>query len=109
LKALLKSLGITTTAGCSCNSKAAQMDAWGVAGCREHRAEIIGWIRDGQTQWGLSSLVIGAVKALTTGLALSLNPLDPIPGLVDEAIRRAENLIDSVSNESLTPDPTGHT
>ena len=30
--------------GCKCSDRAAQMDAWGVAGCIENREKIIGWL-----------------------------------------------------------------
>jgi hypothetical protein len=90
LKALLKTLGIEPSPKCDCNARAMQMDVWGVAGCREHRDEIVGWMRDGQTRWGWKDKVAAAAKAVTSGLAFKLNPLDPYPSLIDEAIRLAE-------------------
>ncbi len=89
LKAALKSLGIEPTASCDCNSKAEQMDRWGVEGCRERREQIIGWLREGSDRWGWSAKLGSAAKAVLSGLAFKLNPLDPYPGLVDECIRRA--------------------
>ena len=87
---LLESLGVKHTNSCSCISRAEQMNAWGVAGCRDHRDEILGWMREGQDQFGWREKLTAATRAVTTGLAFRLNPLDPFPGILDEAIRRAE-------------------
>lgn len=90
LKAIISSLGINPSASCDCNAKARQMDQWGVAGCREHRDEIIGWMRSGQERWKWKDKLAAAAKAVTTGLAFKLDWSDPFPSLIDEAIRRAE-------------------
>lgn len=93
LKALIASLGIQPKPNCGCNRLAAEMDAWGVAGCRTRHHEICGRIKDNAAEWGWSlalSVPKAAAKALTTGLVFSINPLDPIGSLVTEAIRRAE-------------------
>jgi len=74
----------------TCAWRAAWMDCWGVAGCRRHRDTIIGWLRQGLTGVSWPRLVAMAAQALGAGLALKLDPLDPCPGLVDEAILRAE-------------------
>ena len=76
LKKLLASWGITDSPSCPCNARAAEMDRNGVAWCREHRAEIIGWLQEGAAAWGWAAKL--AAKAM------------PIGRLVDEAIRRAE-------------------
>jgi hypothetical protein len=91
LKKILAALGIQPGPQCTCNARAAQMDAWGVEGCRARRDEIAQWMRDGQGQWGWKDRLAAATKAVQTGLAFRLNPLDPFPGLIDEAIRRAES------------------
>lgn len=44
LKALLKVIGITSSPGCSCNARAAQMDAWGADECERRIPEIVGWL-----------------------------------------------------------------
>lgn len=90
LKAILHSLGVDPGPSCDCNQRAEQMDKWGVDGCKRYRDEIVGWLKEGQTRWGWKEKLAIAAKAVTTGLAFSLSLLDPIPGLVDEAIRRAE-------------------
>lgn len=90
LMGILAQLGIRSGANCDCKQKAAQMDTWGVAECRNNRDTIVGWLRDGQTKWGWKDKLLAAKNAVTTGLVFTFNPLDPFPGLVDEAIRRAE-------------------
>ncbi len=90
LKKILESLGIEPGPTCDCRARADQMDAWGVSGCRANRDTIIGWMREGQGRWGWKDKLSAAAKAVQIGLAFKLNPLDPFPSLVDEAIRRAE-------------------
>lgn len=90
LKALLASLGLTPPGGCGCDDLAARMDAWGVAGCRERREDILARLRANAAKVGwLAKLKAGAL-AVAVGLAFRLDPRDPYPGLLDEAIRRAE-------------------
>lgn len=43
VKRILSWFGIHTTTACSCNKRAKQMDAWGIAGCLAHRREIVQW------------------------------------------------------------------
>lgn len=90
LKIMLSTLGINPSETCDCNGKAVQMDLWGVEGCKENRETIIGWMKDGQKRWGWKDKVAAATKAVLSGLAFKLNVVDPYPGLIDEAIRRAE-------------------
>lgn len=90
LKTLLKSLGIEQSPTCDCNGKALQMDLWGVDGCRANFDQIVQWMRDGQGRWGWKDKLLAAAMAVKTGLAFKLNPMDPFPALVEEAIRRAE-------------------
>ena len=89
LTALLKSLGLKTTAGCKCAKRARQMDAWGVAGCRERFAEIRSWLVEarGQASW-LDSLRAGA-NIVASGL--EVDPLDVETSLLSIALARAEN------------------
>lgn len=46
LKKLLKKIGIVASAGCSCNARAAQMDAWGPAECTVRLEEIVSWLQE---------------------------------------------------------------
>lgn len=90
LKKILSSLGIEAGPTCDCRARANEMDEWGVEGCKANRQQIIDWMREGQERWGWKDKWTGAARAVMSGLAFKLNPLDPFPGLVDEAIRRAE-------------------
>ncbi|REK19178.1 MAG: hypothetical protein DWQ37_01945 [Planctomycetota bacterium] len=87
---LLAELGIVQRQGCGCQNRARQMDDWGVEGCREHRAQIAAWLRTDLRRYGWRERLRAAVRAVRTGLAFRLNPFDLFTGLVDEAIRRAE-------------------
>lgn len=87
LKALLAEAGFEA-GNCTCNSRAAQMDAWGPAACRERRDEIVGWMKEAYRRLGWLARLGGAFKALRNGLVFDVS--DPVGGLVDEAIRRAE-------------------
>lgn len=75
MKAMLASMGINPES-CQCERRAAQMNRWGVAGCREHRLEIAAWLREAATQ-------------AITDFAVT-DPVEAFLPLVDEAIRRAE-------------------
>lgn len=87
LTALLESLGIGKLPGCQCAARAAQMDRWGVGGCRGHRSLIVGWLGEGYAAAGWPARLRAGASALASGLALSA---DPLGALADEAIRRAE-------------------
>ena len=88
MKALLGELGLTGSMGCGCNVKAAQMDRLGPAGCRKDRDKIIGWLRDAKKLATWKQTYAASTKAV------SIIPVgswgDPIPWLVDEAIRLAD-------------------
>jgi hypothetical protein len=68
----------------------AKMNRWGVDGCREHRAEIIAHLKAAYQETSWADFATASAKAIASGLAFSINPLDPFGSLVDEAIRRAE-------------------
>jgi len=89
---LLSSLGVVSKPNCTCRAMANQMDIWGVQGCREpaHHQQILTTIHSNKDKWGWKDRVLAITKAVTSGLAFKLNPLDPFPSLIDEAIRRAE-------------------
>ena len=89
LKAMLRMLGIEPTAACDCNQKATQMDAWGPDGCEQHFDEIVKWMREGSPRWGWPEKLAAAAKAVKTGLAFKLNPIDPFPSMIRECIRRS--------------------
>lgn len=90
LKAMLAQLGFEAGPACRCNQRAAQMDEWGVEGCKAHREEIVAWLRSEQAKRGWLEKARAAVAAVASGVAFHINPLDPAGSLFDEAIRRAE-------------------
>lgn len=88
LMKLLHHLGVHP-GNCRCNKRAKQMDEWGPEGCRTHRDEIAGWLREEAASNSWRLLATALARTVTTGLVFSLSPLDPFGSLVDEAIRRA--------------------
>ena len=46
VKRLLSMIGITSSPTCSCNQRAKYMDKMGVEWCEQHKAEIVGWLRE---------------------------------------------------------------
>ena len=92
LKKILASVGINPTPGCDCNAKMMQMDIWGPDECSVQCEQILGWLRAGEEKWGWKSQIAAAVKLAIKDplLAITLNPVDPYPGLVKAAIKRAK-------------------
>ena len=90
LKKILHSLGINPGPSCGCNSKAAQMDIWGITGCEqaENFATIVGWLKDGS--WSGLDLAGAVARSFFTGLAWQINPLKPFESLVKLCIKRAK-------------------
>lgn len=91
LRALFGSIGLSP-AGCRCNERVRLMDGWGTEGCREKKDEIVSWLRDEYKRVGWAAILTAVGKAVSTGLVFRLSVLDPVPDLVDEAIRRAEEV-----------------
>lgn len=87
---LLHSLGAEPHSSCNCAARAAEMNVWGIAGCREHREEIVGWLREAYAHTTWIDRMRAAGNAVLLGLAFKLDWNDPIPGILDEAIRRTE-------------------
>lgn len=50
LKKLLRTIGIVSTPGCSCNARAATMDANGCEWCEQNVDAITGWLREEATK-----------------------------------------------------------
>ena len=89
-KEIVAGLGFQPSPGCGCNSLMQQMNRAGVAGCRKSFFTFVGQLKDNGSGYGWGSMLQAAFWAAMTGLAFKVNPLDPIPGLFEEAIRRAE-------------------
>lgn len=93
---LLAEIGVQHDPSCDCLAWAEKLNAWGVAGCRLARAEIVEHLRSERQHYGWARSIIAAARAaagvasdLAAGRRPWLNPLDPFGSLVDEAIRRA--------------------
>lgn len=96
LKRLLHDLGFSMRESCGCNDRALRMNAWGIAGCRERRAEIEGWLREAAADVSIREKLTAGIYGILQGI----NPLDPFPQLVDLAIERAErNEMDVRNND----------
>jgi hypothetical protein len=92
LARILTEVGIHEPGCCGCGGLAASMDAWGPAGCREpaNEATILAQLRENYDKLGWGTVIRAGYRALRSKLAFRLNPRDPAPGLLAEAIRRAE-------------------
>lgn len=91
LEKLLLSLRLRARATCDCRSVLLWMDTLGVDGCKRDRHLILDRLRENAAMFSTSDWVIAAMSACANGLVFALNPVDPIPRLLEEAIRRAEN------------------
>jgi hypothetical protein len=91
LKAIFASLGIDPTVSCNCEATVEWMDSIGVEGCKNNKEEIVKRLREGAKKYGWLDKLNAARKAVATGLVFKLDWLDPFAGLVDEAIRRADD------------------
>lgn len=89
LKEILSSLGFSSS-GCGCNNRAREMNGWGIEGCIKNKEIILTWLRSQQKKRGWLETIKAGVLAITTGLAFNIDPLDPAPGILEEALRRAE-------------------
>lgn len=86
LKKLFTSLGISKTKDCGCAAMIAQMNVWGVVGCRlpENRLVILDHL---QKHYGASSVL---TKAKAGAIAWWTETPMTLEGLLDLAIERAE-------------------
>ena len=84
MTALIREYGLAAKSTCSCKSWAGKMNEWGVAGCREHRAEIIAHLGEAYHAATWWDTFRAAGSAVYHSLPLTLG------GMVDEAIRRTE-------------------
>ena len=64
------------------------MDTLGVEGCKRDRELLIERIKENAKEYGIWDQLTAGVNWLAH--PFPVNPLDPVPGLFDEAIRRAE-------------------
>jgi hypothetical protein len=110
---LLSEIGVHHQPDCPCLGWAEKLNAWGVAGCRLARAEIVQHLRDERQRYGWARSIVAAAHAavhaaadIAAGRRPWLNPLDPYGSLVDEAIRlaqQAEEQANGVQDVSAQP------
>lgn len=84
LHKLIAELGIQPDASCGCEAMGQKMDAWGPAGCREHRGEILAHLESAYSSTDWPTVLRAGTLAIARGLPKSLG------GLLDLAIARAE-------------------
>lgn len=84
LKKLFAEFGFKPRKSCGCSDWIRRMDAWGIAGCREHREEILAHLRAAYDATSFWEKTKAAAVAWLNGLPLSLE------GCVDEAVLRAK-------------------
>jgi hypothetical protein len=90
LHRIFDQLGVEMQEGCACRARIAQMNTWGVEGCREHLEEIVSALGKDSAKYSWGTKLKAVFGTVTTGLAFRINPLDPLRSLVLEAIRRTE-------------------
>lgn len=104
---LTQELGLRDKAGCNCAALRVEMNKLGIDGCKQHRDRLIGELRANAEKYGIGEKAIAAARAVTSGLAARINWIDPLPGLFDEAIRRAQvkewELRASIDMAGVTP------
>jgi hypothetical protein len=90
LAGVAKELKLKEKPGCGCEEMRREMNRLGVAGCRRDRKRLASKLRAKAGSFGLSEKARAALAAATSGIALTINWLDPYPGLIALAIDRAE-------------------
>jgi hypothetical protein len=82
--------GIDMGCGTGCGEAKARMNALGPDGCRREFDALVAKLRENQSKIGLTKRVAAIGLAVWTGLAWKVDPRDPLPGMLTEAIRLAE-------------------
>jgi hypothetical protein len=80
---LLKEIDVRAKRGCQCFAIAKEMNAAGVAGCREHRDYFLAKLRENAKAYGLADWAAAGWNAVWQGKPITL------AGLFDLAIHRA--------------------
>jgi hypothetical protein len=89
-KLLTGQLGLHNRGGCNCDKLLKRMNEYGVAGCREHRYELLAYLHDNASRYGWTDKAKAGILAIRTGLLFRIDPFDPIGSLFDEAVRLAD-------------------
>lgn len=88
LGGILAELGIREVAGCDCERLKTDMNALGPEGCEREIDSLSNRLRLNSQKYGIVDKARAAFGALKSGLAFSLNPLDPFRDLVRLAIAK---------------------
>lgn len=83
LHQLIAALGVQPDESCQCEQMRLRMNAWGPAGCRDHREEILAHLRAAYKKTDWPTVLKAGALAVAQGLPLTLE------GLLDLAIERA--------------------
>lgn len=106
LKLLLKELGVNSDlCGEGCGSFAAQMDEWGIEGCKQNREAILERLRQRYKETSWKTSLNAAWQTVISGKVFDMNILHPLEWLVDEAVRRAE--AEAIEARQSTPHQQG--
>ena len=89
LEAMFHELGVAMKESCSCQQLKQEMNALGPDGCEFKMDSLANEIRHNARTFGYWETTIAAIKFVST-YGLTINPLDPFPGLIAEAIRRTK-------------------
>ena len=87
---LFSRLGICHKPDCPCLLLADIMNGLGPQGCRERREDLLRLMRKNQKKYGWYDYLKAGINATLSGLVFKLNPLNPLPGLLDMAIDLTE-------------------
>jgi len=66
------------------------MNELGPQGCKDNRDKLLKLMRKNQKKYGWYDYLKAGTNMIVLGWIFKLNPLDPLPNLLDEAIRLAE-------------------
>lgn len=89
LNMLLQSLRLRPKKDCECREVMEWMDHIGVEGCKRDRDLLIARINQNAMEYGVWDQLTAGINWMAR--PFPVNPLDPVPGLFAEAIRRAES------------------
>jgi len=89
LKKIIAAYRLVPTETCGCEAMIQQMNAWGIAGCREHRAEILAHLHKAYAELNPSWADQARMGAKALAMGIIINPFDPAGSLLNAAIERA--------------------
>ncbi len=84
MESLLRTMGFNEGLGCGCNDFKRKMELWGPQGCRDNKNTIREWLKEKKQDVGILQMLMGGIAGVLNGQPLTID------GLIDEAIRRAE-------------------